>query len=314
MWKYVGRRLIATVPVLLAVSVVVFGLTVLIPGDPAVSLAGENPSPELIDRIRTELGLNEPLWRQYTSWLWDAIHLDLGQSFRSSQTVWDAIRPRLPVTISLTLVTLLLATVVGLAGGLIAGRRSGGLLDKTVTGMASLGVAIPHFWIGFILISVFAIQHRLLPPNGYVSISEGVWEWFKHLLLPSIALAAASAAEIARQSRASIIGCMGEDYVRTARSKGLPNRTVVGKHALKNAAVPIVTVIGLQFSRLIGGAVVVEQVFGLPGIGQLAFQSVAARDMPVVQGTVMVAAIMVILANLVVDLSYGFLNPKLRVP
>ena len=174
-------------------------------------------------------------------------------------------------------------------------------------------MAVPHFWIGFLLVTWFAVDRRWFPPSGYAPMSEGYWEWLRHLILPSLALAAASAAEISRQTRASVSTVMHEDYIRTARAKGLSPFVVLGKHASRNAAIPVVTVVGLQVSRLIGGAVVIEQIFGIPGLGQLAYQAVFNRDFPVVQGVVMTAAVIVVLVNLAVDLTYGLLNPKLRV-
>lgn len=312
MFGFVLRRIVAMLPVLLLVSILVFGLVLLIPGDPAASLAGENPSPERIAEVRTLLGLDQPIVTRYISWLGDLVQLDLGTSFRSSQTVWGAITARLPVTVSLAVTTLAFSVVVGVGAGVLAGIRPGGALDRAATVGASLGVAIPHFWLGSVLLLLFALQNRWLPTNGYVGITDSPVLWAKHLVLPSIALGAASAAEIARQTRASLASSMQQDFVRTARAKGLEPVSVIGKHALKNAAIPVVTVLGLQTSRLIGGTVVVEQVFGLPGIGQLAYQAVFTRDFPMIQGIVMVAAVIVVVVNLLVDLSYGLLNPKLR--
>lgn len=306
------RRLLVLVPLLLIISLMVFGLVLLVPGDPAVSLAGENPTPERIEQVRELMGLNDPLWRQYVDWLGDAVTLDLGTSFYSSQPVWGAITARLPVTLSLTAVTLAFAIFAGVAAGLLAGVRPGGVIDRLATIGASAGVAIPHFWLGMVLIILLALQVRLLPAGGYSGLADGPVEWLRHLVLPAVALGAASAAEIARQARAAVVGVMQEDYVRTARAKGLTPRKVIGKHVLKNAAVPVVTVIGLQAGRLVGGTVVIEQAFALPGIGTLAYQSVFSRDFPMVQGIVMVAAVVVLLINLLVDLSYGYFNPRIR--
>lgn len=312
MLRLLIRRLVMLVPVLFVISVLVFSLVVLIPGDPAVALAGETPSPERIAEVRELMGLDRPLPVQYAEWLKGAVQLDFGRSFYSSQSVWGAISARLPATLSLASVTLVFAVVAGLAAGLAAGMRPGGLLDRFATTGASLGVAVPHFWLGLILVIVFALQNRWLPAGGYTPLTEDPGAWLQHMILPSLALGAASAAEIARQARASLAGVMQEDYIRTARAKGLAPTLVIGKHALKNAAVPVVTVIGLQASRLVGGTVVIEQAFALPGIGQLAYQSVFSRDFPMVQGVVVVAAIMVLLLNLLVDLSYGYFNPKIR--
>lgn len=312
MTKLVLSRLVAMAFVLFVVSILVFGLVVLIPGDPAITLAGENPTAEHIAEIREALGLNQPLWRQYVDWVTGVVQLDLGTSFLNSQSVWTAIATRLPVTISLTIVTLAIAIVGGLIAGVLAGLRPGGVIDRMASVGASFGVAVPHFWLGLVLILLFALHVQWLPAGAYVGITENPWEWLRHLFLPAVALGAASAAEIARQARASLSGVMLEDYIRTARAKGLSPVAVVGKHALKNAAVPVVTVIGLQAGRLVGGAVVIEQAFALPGIGGLAYQSVFNRDFPMVQGVVLIAAAMVLAVNLLVDLSYAYFNPKIR--
>ena len=300
------------VPALILISLLVFGLIVITPGDPAVTFAGANPSPEHIQEVRELLGLDQPLWRQYASWLGGVLSFDLGTSFSSSQTVSGAIESRIPITLSLTALTLVFAIVGGGAAGLIAGIRPGGIADRLATFGASLGVSIPHFWLGLVLIILFALSNRWLPAGGYVRFTDAPWEWLRHMILPSMALGAAAAAEIARQTRASIVGVLQQDYVRTARAKGLPPYKVIGKHALKNAAIPVVTVIGLQASRLVGGTVVIEQAFALPGIGQLAYRSVILRDFPMVQGVVLAAAVMVLLINLFVDLSYSYFNPKVR--
>lgn len=306
------RRLLVSVPLLLVVSFLVFSLIVLVPGDPAVALAGPNPGPEQIAVVRESLGLNDPFLVQYWRWLAAALHGDLGVSLFTSQTVWSAITSRLPTTLSLAGFALVLAIVLGVAVGSIAGLRPGTWIDRVATTTASVGVAVPYFWVGMILVLLLSIDHSVLPAVGYVPLTTDPVEWLKHLVLPGTALALAPAAVIARQTRASVAQVMTEDYVRTAKAKGLAPLRVVGKHALKNAALPVVTVFGIEANRLIGGTVVIEQLFALPGIGQLAYQGVFSRDFPVVQGVVLVAALMVLLINIFVDVSYGYFNPRIR--
>jgi len=306
------RRLLVSIPLLGVVSFLVFSLIVLVPGDPAVALAGPEPSPEQIEAVRQSLGLNDPFLVQYWHWLTDALRGDLGVSLFTSQTVWSSIITRLPTTLSLTGFSLLLAIVVGVTVGSVAGLRPGTWIDRIATTTASIGVAVPYFWVGMILVLLLAIDNPLLPAVGYVPLTEDPVEWLKHLLLPGTALALAPAAVIARQTRAAVAQVMTEDYVRTARAKGLPPLRVVGKHALKNAALPVVTVFGIEANRLIGGTVVIEQLFAMPGIGQLAYQGVFSRDFPVVQGVVLFAAFLVLLVNIFVDVSYGYFNPRIR--
>lgn len=306
------RRLLVSIPLLLVVSFLVFGLIVLVPGDPAVALAGQNPDPAQIEAVRERLGLDDPFLVQYWHWLSGVLQGDLGTSLFTSQTVWTAIVARLPTTLSLAFLALALAAVAGVAVGSVAGLRPGTWTDRVATVGASVGVAVPYFWVGMILVLLLALQHPLLPAVGYVPLTEDPVGWFTHLVLPATALALAPAAVIARQTRASVATVMTEDYVRTATAKGLAPARVVGKHALKNAALAVVTVFGIEANRLIGGTVVIEQLFALPGLGQLAYQSVFSRDFPVVQGVVLVAAVMVLLVNVVVDVSYGYFNPRIR--
>ena len=312
MIQLLARRLLMTAPLLLTVSLLVFALVHLVPGDPAVALAGENPTPEQIAAVRAELGLDDPFLVQYAHWLAAAVQGDLGTSLFSGEPVGAAILSRLPATLSLALLSLLIAAVLGVAAGAAAGLRPGTWIDRAATVTASVGVAVPYFWVGMILVLLLAIEVPLLPAVGYSPISAGAGEWLRHLVLPAVALAVAPAAVIARQTRAALASVMDEDYVRTARAKGLAPVRVVGKHALKNAAVPVVTVFGLEANRLIGGTVVIEQLFAVPGVGQLAFQSVFARDLPMVQGVLLTTAAMILLINLLVDASYGYSRPKIR--
>jgi peptide/nickel transport system permease protein len=306
------RRLAFTIPMLVVVSFCVFSLIVLVPGDPAIALAGENPDPEQIAAVRERLGLDDPFLLQFWHWFADAVRGDLGQSLFSSQSVAEAVFGRLPVTLSLAGLSLVVALVIGVAVGVVAGMRPGSWVDRVATFAASLGVAVPYFWVGMLLVLLLAINLTVFPAIGYSPITENPLSWFMHLVLPAAALGLAPAAVIARQTRAAMSGVLQEDYVRTATAKGLPPARVVGKHALKNAALPVVTAFGLEASRLIGGTVVIEQLFALPGLGSLAYSAVFARDFPMVQGVLLVVAAMVLLINLIVDLSYGYFNPRIR--
>ena len=312
MFQLIVRRVLGVVPVLLVVSFLVFSLMQLVPGDPAVVAAGDNASPELIEQTRERLGLDQPFFAQYWSWLRNVATGDLGTSLFSNQPAWDSISARIPVTASLTALSLVWSVLIGLILGIVAGMRPGSWIDRLTTGLATLGVSMPSFWIGLLLVSLFSLQNPFFPATGYVPLAEDAGAWFSHLFLPSIALGTATAAEIARQARAGVIQVMEQDYIRTAESKGLGPGVVVGKHVLKNAAIPVVTVLGLQAAHLIGGAIVVEQVFGIPGLGTLALNAIIQRDYPLIQAFVVVIAVFVLAINLLVDLSYGFFNPRVR--
>ena len=312
MLRVIGARLASVPALLLIVTVLVTGMTALIPGDPAVTIAGENASPERVAAIRDHLGYDRPFVEQYTDWVGSAIRGDLGTSLFSEREVTTMLLDRLPVTASLTLGALVVALLVGAPLGLLAGLRRGTWIDRVATGVAAAGVSIPSYWLGLLLLLVFSIRFDLFPSLGYVALTEDPWEWFRHLVLPSIALGASAAAEVARQLRSAVADVLRQDYIRTAAAKGLRSRAVVGKHALKNAAGPAVTVLGLQVGLLLGGAVVVEQIFTIPGLGQLAVVAVIDRDIPLIQGIVVMSTLAVVVANLVVDLVQMWLNPKLR--
>lgn len=312
MLTVIVKRLLISIPLLVIVSFIVFSLILLVPGDPAVALAGPNPTLNQILSIRQRLGLDDPFLLQYWHWLTGVLHGNLGSSLFSSQTVSQAVMSRLPTTISLAFLALTLAAVLGVAVGVVAGLRPGTWIDRIATLGASLGVAVPYFWVGMILVLLFSINNPILPAVGYVPLTQDPLGWLSHLVLPATALALAPAAVVARQTRAALAAVMQEDFIRTARAKGMVPWTVVGKHALKNAAIPVVTAFGNEANRLIGGTVVIEQLFALPGLGQLAAQGVFARDFPIVQGAVLTAAAMVLLINIAVDVSYGYFNPKVR--
>lgn len=304
MTRYVLRRLVLAVPVLFGVSVGVFLMIHLVPGDTAVVLAGDTASPQQIEAIRHELGLDQPLPLQYLGFLQRLAHGSLGISVRTGREVMTELLDRFPYTLELALAAVIIATFVGVSLGVVAAVNKGRPLDHAIVGFASLGLSIPTFWIAILMIIFFSLTLRWLPVTG-----AGSWQ---HLVLPALALSLQSAAIKARITRSSMLEVMGQDHLRTARAKGLRERTVILRHALKNALIPITTLIGLQFGGLLGGAFIVETIFGWPGIGQLAVQSIFERDIPVVQGTVLLVALAYFLSNLIVDVTYAWLDPRIR--
>jgi peptide/nickel transport system permease protein len=310
--KFFLWRVLSTVPVVFVVTFVVFGLILLIPGDPAITIAGPDATPEQIETIREGLGLNRPFIIQYFDWLGSALQGDLGTSLFTSRAVTTSIMESLPVTLTLTLTAIVISLLISVPLAIISATRRGGWIDRVATVTSSIGIALPSFWLGLMLVLLFSLTLGWLPATGYVPLAQDPAAWLYHILLPALTLGVAAAAESTRQLRGSIIEVLQQDYVRTARAKGLRTRMVIGKHVLKNASVPLVTVIGLQVTLLLGGAIVVEQVFGVPGLGQVAISAVTTRDIPVIQGVVLVAVLVAMLSNLLVDLAYGYLNPKVR--
>ncbi|ATQ29214.1 ABC transporter permease [Rhodococcus ruber] len=312
MLRLIGQRLLAVLPLLLIATAITFGLIFLIPGDPAHWIAGETATPEQIELVRTELGLDQPVVVQYADFLGGLVRGDLGTSFTYKAPVLEMIVDRLPVTVSLTLVAVLVALAVGIPAGIVGGSRPGSWQDRATSVGSTLGVATPNFVLGLILVLVFALQLRVLPATGYTPLAKGVWPWLSHLLLPAIALGLAAAAEIARQLRSSMIEVMQQDFVRTATAKGLGRRSVLWKHALKNAFIPTATVLGMQIAFLLGGTAVIESVFGLKGLGDFAVQAVLSGDLPAIQGVVIFGVFATFVMSLLVDISYGYLNPRTR--
>lgn len=312
MWRIIGRRLLAAIPMLFAMSILVFSLVLAVPGDPALTLAGENASEEKVEAIRASLGLDQSLVRQYLDWLGGAVRGDFGTSLLSSRGVTDTIMSKLPITMSLAFSAIAIGLLIGIPAGIIAALNRNRWPDRASTVGASLGMAMPNFWLGLVLVMVFAVYNPWLPASGYVRISESPTEWARHLLLPALTLGTAAAAEITRQLRGALSDVLQHDYVRTAEAKGLRRWVVVGKHAAKNASIPVVTVLGLQFSLLLGGTVAVERVFGIPGLGTEIVNAVLGKDLPMIQGVVFFTTLAVVAINLVVDITYGFLNPKVR--
>lgn len=312
MFAFLARRLLSTLPVLLIVSVLVFLMLRLTPGDPAAVLAGDAASTEQIAQIRANLGLDRSIPEQFVIWAGHVLTGDLGESFYYKTQVTTLIGQRLEPTVSLALVTITIAVLVAVPLGVLAAWRFGGLLDRTLMGFSVLGFSIPIFVLAYLLIWGVSLKLGWLPVQGYRRIGAGVWPWFEHLLLPAITLSVIYIALIARVTRAAVLETLGEDYIRTARAKGLPESTVLMRHALANAAVPIVTVIGIGIALLIGGVVVTESVYAIPGLGRLTVDAVLARDFPTIQGLILFFSCVYVLINLLVDLSYVFLDPRIR--
>ncbi len=312
MFAYAARRVLATIPVMLVVALFVFSLLYIAPGDPAAIIAGDNATPQNIAAIREKLGLDQPVWRQFMVWVGNLLHGDLGTSLFWGDSVASLIAERAEPTLSLAFTTIALAVVVAITLGVVAAARVGSLIDRAVMGFAVMGFSVPVFVVGYALIFAFAINLKWLPVQGYTPISEGVGPWLQHLVLPSVALGMAYVALIARITRATMLDVLAEDYMRTAKAKGVAAAPMLLKHALKNAAVPIVTVVGNGVALLIGGVVITETVFNIPGIGRLVVDAIARRDYPIIQGVIMVFSGVYVLVNLLVDLSYTQFDPRIR--
>jgi peptide/nickel transport system permease protein len=311
-FAYVVRRLFATIVVMAVVAFVVFLLLYLTPGDPAAILAGDAATSEDIRRIREKLGLDDPFLERFGQWVWRLLHGDLGVSIFTNLPVTHLIGQRIEPTLSLTFCTLVISVLVAVPLGVVAAARAGSWVDRAVMAFSVAGFSVPVFVLAYILILIFSIELEWLPVQGYRPISEGVWEWARHLVLPSAALGTVYIALIARITRASMLDVLAQDYVRTAQAKGLAPGAVLLRHALKNAAVPIATVVGIGIALLIGGAIVTETVFALPGIGRLTVDAILRRDYPIIQGVVLLFSAAYVLINLAVDLSYMFFDPRIR--
>lgn len=312
MIRYVIRRLFSTIVVMAVVAFVVFALLYLTPGDPAAIIAGDIATDADIKRIHAKLGLDEPFLVQFGRWVWALAHGDLGTSIFTNLPVTQLIGQRIEPTVSLTVLTLLVAIAVAVPLGVVAAARAGTWLDRGVMAFSVLGFSVPVFVLAYILILTFAIELDWLPVQGYRSIRDGVWPWLRHLILPSIALGTVYVALITRITRASMLDVLAQDYVRTAQAKGLaPDQVLIG-HALKNAAVPIMTIVGIGVALLISGAIVTETVFALPGIGRLTVDAILRRDYPIIQGVTLIFSAVYVLVNLAVDLSYALVDPRIR--
>jgi len=312
MTAYIVRRLLLTIPVMALVAIFVFLLLHLAPGDPAAIMAGDNATAETIAEIRRKLGLDEPLWKQFLVWFGSLATGDLGRSMFWGDPVTALIAQRAEPTISLALTTIVFAVSVAICLGVIAAANVGKAVDRFVMGFAVMGFSVPVFVVGYLLIFLFAIELRWLPVQGYTPIAEGIVPWLRNLILPTIALGLAYVALIARITRTTMLEVLSEDYIRTANAKGVARMPMLLRHALKNAAVPIVTVIGIGIALLIGGVVITETVFNIPGIGRLVVDAIARRDYPIIQGVIMLFSGIYVLVNLLVDLSYTFFDPRIR--
>jgi len=312
MIRYVIRRLFSTVIVMAVVAFVVFTLLYLTPGDPAAVIAGDIATDADIKRIHTQLGLDEPFLVRFGRWTWGLAHGDLGTSIFTNLPVTHLIAQRIEPTVSLTVLTLIVAIAVAVPLGVVAAARAGTWLDRGVMALSVLGFSVPVFVLAYILILTFSVQLDWLPVQGYRSIRDGVWEWLRHLILPSLALGTVYVALITRITRASMLDVLAQDYVRTAQAKGLAPREVLIGHALKNAAIPVMTIIGIGVALLISGAIVTETVFALPGIGRLTVDAILRRDYPIIQGVTLLFSAVYVLVNLAVDLSYALFDPRIR--
>ncbi len=309
---YLLRRLLAAIPVMGVVALFVFLLLRLTPGDPAAILAGDNATTEQLERIRTTLGLNQPIYLQFVDWINQLLHGDLGVSLISHVPVLKLIGQRVEPTLSVAIATIILSIVVAVPLGVLAAWKHGTWIDRFVMGLSVLGFSVPVFVIGYVLIKVFALDLRWVPVQGFKSLSAGFGPFFERLILPTCTLSFIYVALIARMTRAAMLDVLGEDFVRTARAKGVNEVAVLLRHALRNAAVPVITVIGSGFALLISGVVVTESVFNLPGIGRLTVDAVLARDYPVIQGMILVTSFIYLAVNLVIDLAYSMLDPRIR--
>ncbi len=312
MTAFLLRRFLQTLLVAFLVSVLVFSIILLIPGDPATAMLGELANEEDIALLKRKLGLDQPLYMQYLHWIGNALQGDLGRSMHTRFPVTELIARALPYTIQLALCGMFLAVVVGIPAGLIAARRHGQSPDMVMRGLTTIGMAMPNFWLGILLILIFGLWLDWLPPSGIVPISESFSGWASSMVLPAVTIAAGFTAVVVRQTRSAFLEVLRTDYIRTARAKGLPEYMVITPHAMRNVLIPVLTVVGLQTGRLLGGAVVTETIFSIPGMGSLIVEGVNGRDFVVVQAGIMVAALGVLGINLLVDVLYGVIDPRIR--
>ena len=306
------KRVAQAIPVMLIVAILTFLLMKLLPGDPAVLIAGDGASPETVERIRVDLGLDQPTIVQLGRWLWDLVHFDLGRSFLLSQPVSQAIAERLPVTVSLALLAFAITIPIGIVMGIVAAYWRDSWFDTGVMSLALLGVSVPSFWLAILAVILFSVTLGWFPSAGYILFSENPLGWLRSLILPASILALFQIGYLARMTRSEMLEVMDQDYIRTARSKGVSEYSVLSTHAFRNALVSVLTVSGYIFSLLIGGSVVIEQIFALPGLGRLLVQAILARDLPVVQGTMLFLGFLFVAINVLVDILYTIADPRVR--
>ncbi len=312
MTRYIARRLLLTVPVLLLVSMIVFTLINMIPGDPALIMAGPEAGKEAVEALRIQMGLNRPVAVRYLIWLNHLLHGDLGKSVKDGQPVLDILLLKLPVTVELAAVAILISWLIAIPAGVLAAWRQRSAIDYAATTVALAGISIPNFWLGIMLIYLFAVNLRWLPPSGYIEPWIDLSRNIRLMIMPAIVLGTALAALVMRLLRSSMLEVMGTEFIRTAQAKGLSDRLVLLKHALKNAMIPVATVMGLQLGGLLGGAVITETIFAVPGIGRLAVESILTRDYPMVQGVVLFSAVAIVFVNFSVDMLYSVIDPRIR--
>ena len=312
MVSFIIRRLLASIPVLLLVSMITFGLLWLVPGDPASIFLDASATAEALDRVRRELGLDRPFLVRMGEWYLRLLQGDLGTSLLLNRSVTEAILERLPITLSLTAMAFVLAVLLGVAAGVLAAMRHGRAADQGLMSLALLGLSLPEFWLGLVLVWLVAVLVPIFPAGDYVAFAKDPWQWARHLALPTFSLACIQMGFVARMTRSSMLEVLSQDFIRTARAKGLPEPYVVLRHGLVNAMVPIVTVMGIMVGALLGGAVVTEQVFSIPGLGRLIIGAVLSRDFPVIQGGLLFLALIYLTVNLVVDLLYAVIDPRVR--
>ena len=312
MLSFIARRLLIAIPTVLIISFFIFSLQFLLPGDPVLVMAGEERDPEVIARLREQYGFNDPFLIQYFNWLMDALRGDLGQSLRMNQPVGALILQKLPVTFQLAVMALIFAMVIGIPMGILSAVKKGSWLDYIANFVALSGLSIPNFWLGILLILLISVNLGWLPASGYRPFSVDPWASIATMIMPAFVLGTALAATLMRHTRSAMLQVLRSDYVRTARAKGLREKVVILKHALRNALVPVVTVSALLFGELLAGAVLTEQIFSIPGFGKLVVDAVFSRDYAVVQGLVLVTSVAFILMNLLADTAYMILNPRMR--
>ncbi|MEM6447428.1 MAG: ABC transporter permease [Cyanobacteria bacterium P01_D01_bin.123] len=334
MGRYIFKRILQLVPVLLGISLLVFAFLHLIPGDPAVTMLGDRATPAQVEALRERMGLNQPLPLQYLSFLGSLLTFDLGRSIFTGVPIWDEVQLRWPATFELSVIAMAIALVVGIPAGVIAAVRKNSIIDNLTMSGSLLGVSMPVYWLGLLLVYLFAVNLQWLPPSGRIGINvtyefepitgffifdaaiqaniEALQDVLAHLLLPALTLSTIPLAIVARITRSAMLEVLSQDYIRTARAKGLVEFWVVAKHALKNAMLPVVTIVGLEFGTLLGGAILTETIFSWPGIGKWIYEGILQRDYPVVQGGVVFVAFVFVLVNLLVDISYAFLDPRIQ--
>jgi peptide/nickel transport system permease protein len=312
MGAYIARRLLVTIVVLLLVSIISFTIMQLVPGDPAVVMAGLAATSDQIQAIREQFGLDQPFYVQLLRWYAGIAVGNMGESITLGRSVTQALMERLPATIALASVAFVLTVVLGIGAGIIAAVRQNTWIDQAIMSVAVIGVSVPSFWLGLIFIIVFAVMFDWLPAGGYVPFSESPSQWLTSLLLPAISLALLQIGLLARITRSAMVETLRQDFIRTAKSKGLPTWMVVGKHALKNVMVMVITVIGIIFSLMLSGSVVIETVFSIPGLGRLMASAILTRDYPLIQGGLLITAAMFVIINLIVDVLYAWVDPRIR--